>query len=120
VQVEVATPMAIASLIGPLVMTWATLGGFGIVLVDKGGAYRTRATAMSAAALGSALAAGRDRRARVGGGDPRARSAVRLLGKPERSAAAPAVPADLQLSIIAEAVGRTAAVTHPASPGVQT
>jgi uncharacterized membrane protein YccC len=53
----VAAPMLIASQIGPLVMTWATLGGFGVVLVDKGGAYRTRATAMFAAAVGGALAA---------------------------------------------------------------
>ncbi|HEY0190285.1 MAG TPA: FUSC family membrane protein, partial [Kofleriaceae bacterium] len=51
----VAAPMAIASLIGPWVMTWATLGGFGVVLVDKGGAYRTRAIAMTAATLGGAL-----------------------------------------------------------------
>src|SRR5215831_17951409 len=51
----VATPMLVASRIGPLVMTWATLGGFGVVLVDKGGAYRTRATAMIAAACGGAL-----------------------------------------------------------------
>lgn len=51
----VAAPMLAASQLGPLVMTWATLGGFGVVLVDKGGAYRTRATAMTAAALGGAL-----------------------------------------------------------------
>lgn len=51
----VVAPMLIASQIGPLVMTWATLGGYGVVLVDKGGAYRTRATAMTAAALGGAL-----------------------------------------------------------------
>jgi uncharacterized membrane protein YccC len=51
----VAAPMLVASQIGPLVMTWATLGGFGVVLVDRGGAYRTRALAMGAAALGGAL-----------------------------------------------------------------
>ena len=51
----VSLPMLVASQIGPLVTTWATLGGFGVVLVDKGGAYRTRATAMIAAALGGAL-----------------------------------------------------------------
>jgi len=51
----VAAPMLAASQLGPLVMTWATLGGFGVVLVDKGGAYRTRATAMTAAAFGGAL-----------------------------------------------------------------
>ena len=53
----VAAPMLIASQIGPLVMTWATLGGFGVVLVDKGGAYRTRARAMAAAAIGGGLGA---------------------------------------------------------------
>ncbi|HMG55899.1 MAG TPA: FUSC family protein [Kofleriaceae bacterium] len=51
----VAAPMLVASQIGALVATWATLGGFGVVLVDKGGAYRTRATAMIAAALGGGL-----------------------------------------------------------------
>ena len=52
----VAAPMAVASQIGAIVTAWATLGGFGIVLVDKGGAYRTRAIAMSTAALGGAIA----------------------------------------------------------------
>ncbi|HET9622522.1 MAG TPA: hypothetical protein VFP84_14215, partial [Kofleriaceae bacterium] len=51
----VAAPMILASQVSALLTTWATLGGFGIVLVDKGGAYRTRATAMAAAALGGAL-----------------------------------------------------------------
>jgi uncharacterized membrane protein YccC len=51
----VVAPMLVASQIGPLVMTWATLGGYGVVLVDRGGAYRTRATALTAAALGGAL-----------------------------------------------------------------
>jgi uncharacterized membrane protein YccC len=51
----VAAPMLIASRIDPLVMTWATLGGFGVVLVDKGGAYRTRAAAMLTATLGGAI-----------------------------------------------------------------
>jgi uncharacterized membrane protein YccC len=51
----VVAPMLVASRIGPLVMTWATLGGYGVVLVDKGGAYRTRAAAMLAAAAGGAL-----------------------------------------------------------------
>jgi uncharacterized membrane protein YccC len=53
----VAAPMLIASRIEPQIATWATLGGFGVVLVDKGGAYRTRAAAMLAAALGGALGA---------------------------------------------------------------
>jgi uncharacterized membrane protein YccC len=52
----VAAPMLVASQIGA-VTTWATLGGFGVVLVDKGGAYRTRAIAMMAATLGGALGA---------------------------------------------------------------
>ncbi|HZJ65072.1 MAG TPA: hypothetical protein VFD36_16285, partial [Kofleriaceae bacterium] len=53
----VAAPMLVASQIGAVVTTWATLGGFGVVLVDKGGAYRTRAIAMIAATLGGALGA---------------------------------------------------------------
>jgi uncharacterized membrane protein YccC len=52
----VTAPMVVASQLGALVTTWATLGGFGVVLVDKGGAYRTRATAMTAAAIGGAIA----------------------------------------------------------------
>ncbi len=50
----VIAPMVLAAQLGALVMTWATLGGFSVVLVDKGGAYRTRATAMiSATAFGA-------------------------------------------------------------------
>jgi uncharacterized membrane protein YccC len=52
----VTAPMLIASQVGALAATWATLGGFGVVLVDKGGAYRTRARAMITAALGGAIA----------------------------------------------------------------
>ena len=51
----VVAPLLVASRVGPMAATWATLGGFGVVLVDKGGAYRTRAIATSAAALGGAL-----------------------------------------------------------------
>jgi uncharacterized membrane protein YccC len=50
----VTAPMLITPWVGALVTTWATLGGFGVVLVDKGGAYRTRARAMLSAALGGA------------------------------------------------------------------
>jgi uncharacterized membrane protein YccC len=53
----VAAPILIASQIGAMVTTWATLGGFSVVLVDKGGAYRTRAKAMLAATLGGACGA---------------------------------------------------------------
>ena len=53
----VAAPMLVASQIGAVVTAWATLGGFGVVLVDKGGAYRTRAKAMLAATFGGALGA---------------------------------------------------------------
>lgn len=53
----VAAPLLIASQIGAVVTTWATLGGFGVVLVDKGGAYRTRARAMFAATIGGAIGA---------------------------------------------------------------
>jgi uncharacterized membrane protein YccC len=52
----VTAPMVVASQLGALVTTWATLGGFGVVLVDKGGAYRTRAFAMTSAAIGGAIA----------------------------------------------------------------
>ena len=53
----VAAPLLVASQIGALVTTWATLGGFSVVLVDKGGAYRTRAKAMLSATLGGAVGA---------------------------------------------------------------
>jgi uncharacterized membrane protein YccC len=53
----VAAPLLVASQIGAVVTTWATLGGFGVVLVDKSGAYRTRAIAMIAATVGGALGA---------------------------------------------------------------
>jgi len=51
----VAAPMLVASFIGPTVTTWATLGGLGVVTIDKGGAYRTRAIAMFMTAFGGAL-----------------------------------------------------------------
>jgi len=51
----VAAPMLVASQVGAVAMTWATLGGFGVVLVDKGGAYRARARAMLTAALVGSL-----------------------------------------------------------------
>ncbi len=51
----VAVPMLVASFIGPTATTWATLGGLGGVTLDKGGAYRTRATAMLMTAFGGAL-----------------------------------------------------------------
>ena len=35
---------------------WASIAGFSAVVIDKGGAYRTRALAMSALTIGSALA----------------------------------------------------------------
>jgi uncharacterized membrane protein YccC len=53
----VGAPMVLASQIGAVVTTWATLAGFGVVLVDKSGAYRTRAKAMLAATVGGALGA---------------------------------------------------------------
>jgi len=53
----VGAPMLVASQIGTVVTAWATLGGFGVVLVDKGGAYRTRAKAMLAATFGGSLGA---------------------------------------------------------------
>jgi uncharacterized membrane protein YccC len=71
----VTAPMLVASQLGALVTTWATLGGFGVVLVDKGGAYRTRATAMVSAALGGAIAV---LVGSVAGGSPAALAVIAL------------------------------------------
>ncbi|HEY4244644.1 MAG TPA: FUSC family protein [Kofleriaceae bacterium] len=51
-----AAPLVLAPWLGPGPSTWATLGGFSLALLDKGGAYRTRAQAMLAFAIGGTLA----------------------------------------------------------------
>lgn len=52
----VALPLAIAPWLHPLAATWAPIAAFGIALVDKGGAYRSRAKAMGSVALGGIAA----------------------------------------------------------------
>jgi uncharacterized membrane protein YccC len=51
-----AAPLLCAPWIGTGAATWAGLAGFGVAIVDKGGAYRARARTMGAAALGGAIA----------------------------------------------------------------
>jgi uncharacterized membrane protein YccC len=51
-----AIPIAIASFIDPIAAAWAPLAGFIVALVDKGGAYRSRATVMGSVAIGGLLA----------------------------------------------------------------
>lgn len=62
VRVALATgaPLALAPVLPAEAATWAPLAGFSIALLDKGGAYRSRATAMLAALAGglAAIAAG--------------------------------------------------------------
>lgn len=49
VAAALALPLLLAVWLHPVVATWATLGGYGIALLDKGGAYRRRATIQSLA-----------------------------------------------------------------------
>ena len=53
-------PLFLAPWLGEGPATWASLGGFSLALLDKGGAYRTRAEAMLAFTAGgvAAIAAG--------------------------------------------------------------
>ncbi|MGE0397290.1 MAG: FUSC family protein [Kofleriaceae bacterium] len=51
-----AIPLLIAQWIDPVAADWAPLAGFIVALVDKGGAYRTRAAIMGSAALGGLVA----------------------------------------------------------------
>ena len=51
-----ALPLALAAWLDPAAATWAPLAGYGVALVDKGGAYRSRAKAMGSVALGSLVA----------------------------------------------------------------
>lgn len=54
--IAVAVPLVLAPTLGPVITTWATLAGFTVALVDKGGAYRTRARALFTTAFGCLLA----------------------------------------------------------------
>jgi uncharacterized membrane protein YccC len=56
VAAAVALPLAVAPWIDPLAATWASLSGYGIALVDRGGAYRVRARAMGSVAIGGIAA----------------------------------------------------------------
>jgi uncharacterized membrane protein YccC len=49
-------PLLLVALTGRHELIWTSLAGFNTVLVDKGGAYRTRAASMLSLALGGALA----------------------------------------------------------------
>ncbi len=51
-----AIPLALSPWLDPVTATWAPLAGFGMALVDKGGAYRTRASNMALAAAGAFVA----------------------------------------------------------------
>lgn len=51
-----AIPLLIARWIDPVAADWAPLAGFIVALVDKGGAYRTRAAIMGSAAIGGLVA----------------------------------------------------------------
>lgn len=51
-----AIPIAIASFIDPIAAGWAPLAGFIVALVDKGGAYRSRAKVMGSVAIGGLIA----------------------------------------------------------------
>ncbi len=49
-------PLLVAPWLPPLAATWAPIAGYGIALVDKGGAYRARAKAMGSVAIGGIVA----------------------------------------------------------------
>ncbi len=54
--VAMIVPLLIATLLHAPALSWAGLAGFLVSLVDKGGAYRTRASAMAWATLGACVA----------------------------------------------------------------
>ena len=54
--VATAIPLLVARWIDPVAASWAPLAGFIVTLVDKGGAYRSRARAMGGVAVGGVLA----------------------------------------------------------------
>jgi uncharacterized membrane protein YccC len=51
-----AIPLLIAQWIDPVAARWAPLAGFIVALVDKGGAYRSRAAIMGSVAIGGLVA----------------------------------------------------------------
>lgn len=51
-----AIPLLLARWIDPIAAGWAPLAGFIVALVDKGGAYRSRAAIMGSVAIGGLLA----------------------------------------------------------------
>lgn len=51
-----AIPLLIARWIDPVAASWAPLAGFIVALVDKGGAYRSRAAIMASVAIGGLCA----------------------------------------------------------------
>lgn len=51
-----AIPLLIARWIDPVAASWAPLAGFIVALVDKGGAYRSRAAIMTSVAIGGLIA----------------------------------------------------------------
>ncbi|HVV83266.1 MAG TPA: hypothetical protein VHE35_09305, partial [Kofleriaceae bacterium] len=48
-----ALALALGPRLNPASAVWAALGGFGVSLVDRGGAYRTRATRMALTTAGA-------------------------------------------------------------------
>lgn len=58
VRAAVATmaPLLLGALLGWPGARWASIAGFSAVVIDKGGAYRTRAVAMTTVTIGCALA----------------------------------------------------------------
>ena len=51
VAAALALPLILAIWLNPVVATWATMGGYGIALLDKGGAYRSRAAVQGLALI---------------------------------------------------------------------
>src|SRR3954470_20352569 len=56
IALATALPLLLIPWIGAIAASWASTGAYSIAIADKGGSYRTRALAMSAATLGGALA----------------------------------------------------------------
>lgn len=56
VAAAVGVPLTLSAWLDPTVVRWASLTGYSIALVDTGGAYRTRAVAMTTAFIGASLA----------------------------------------------------------------
>lgn len=56
IAAAVGLPLALSPLLPAGAATWAPLAGYSVALVDKGGAYRSRARMMASAALGTLVA----------------------------------------------------------------